>query len=245
MSRATILILAKACGLTTAGLASLLGPNDRLTEQAIRADDLLSQLLDGKIERVTVLPDGSHVTCAPLPRGVLAGSFDPLHAGHIGLARVAAEILGGPVAFEISVLNVDKPPLGPDAARGRLLPFAWHGTMELTRAPTFLEKSRVLPGVTFVVGADTAERIIEPKYYAESVTKLLAALHEIADRGCHFLVAGRRDATGRFQTLADIRIPQQFANLFTAIPESRFRLDLSSTDLRVAAGNNPFSSTSR
>src|SRR5439155_55171 len=77
----------------------------------------------------------------------------------------AEEIAGGPVAFELSVVNVDKPPLGAADVRHRFAQFRGRARVELTRAPTFLQKSRLLPGATFVVGADTAERLVAGRYY--------------------------------------------------------------------------------
>jgi len=53
-----------------------------------------------------------------------------------------------------------------------------HGTVELTRAPTFREKARVLPGCTFVIGADTARRLVDPRYYEGSQARMIAALAE-------------------------------------------------------------------
>jgi hypothetical protein len=232
VARAIVLALARACGVSVPDTNTLLGPNDKLTVQRHRAGGLVSQLLDGAIDRLTVLPDGQLSTTAPLPRGVLPGSFNPVHAGHVELARVASEILQAPVSFEISVLNVDKPPLSADAVHRRVRRFAWRASVELTRAPTFLEKSRVFPGSTFVIGADTAERIVDAKYYGASDPNMIAALDEIAQLGCRFLVAGRIDSEGRFRILADIAIPPRFAVLFTSIPESRFRFDISSTELR-------------
>ena len=70
------------------------------------------------------------------------------------------------------------------------------------------------------------------RYYGGTESKMLGAVEEIASRGCRFLVAGRTDATGRFRTLADIAIPQQFAQIFAEIPPSRFRMDISSSELR-------------
>jgi hypothetical protein len=141
-------------------------------------------------------------------------------------------MLQAPVAFEISVTNVDKPPLAVTEVRARLAQFAWHARVELTRAPTFLEKSRLFPGATFVVGADTAERLVATRYYGHE-KRMVAALQEIADRGCRFLVAVRADTAERVRTLADVAVPPRFAHLFTPIPESRFRLDASSSDIRA------------
>jgi hypothetical protein len=45
------------------------------------------------------------------------------------------------------------------------------------------------------------------------------------------LVAGRLD-DGRFVTLDDVDLPAGYRELFTEIPEERFRLDISSTDIR-------------
>ena len=232
VARAIVLAIVRACGVAAPGIDTLLGPNDHLTVRTNRPSDLIGQLLDGAIERVTVLPDCQLVTDAPVPRGVLPGSFNPLHAGHGQLAHVAAEILQGPVSFEISVLNVDKPPLSSDTVRRRVRQFAWHAAVELTRAPTFLEKSRVLPHTNFVVGADTAERIVAAKYYDNSESNMLAALEEISGHGCRVLVAGRLAPDGCFHSLADIMVPRQYTDLFTPIDEARFRVDISSTELR-------------
>src|SRR5262249_4183844 len=73
--------------------------------------DLIDHLVAGAVDRVTAWPDGTLARSAPPPRSVLPGSFNPLHDGHLLLARVAEEMTGAPVAFEISVTNVDKPPL--------------------------------------------------------------------------------------------------------------------------------------
>jgi len=194
--------------------------------------DLIDELVAGAVERVTAWPDGTLARSTPPPRSVLPGSFNPLHDGHLLLARVAQELTGAPVAFEISVTNVDKPPLDAADVRARVAQFAGRGRVELTRAPTFVEKSRLLLAVTFVVGADTAERLVATRYYGDE-THMNAALEEMADRGCRFLVAVRIDGAGRVRSLADAAIPPKFSQLFTAIPESRFRIDASSSAIRA------------
>jgi hypothetical protein len=45
----------------------------------------------------------------------------------------------------------------------------------------------------------------------------------------------RRDAAGRVRSLSDAVMPARFAGLFTQIPESVFRVDASSTELRARA----------
>ena len=44
-------------------------------------------------------------------RVMFPGAFNPLHDGHRQMAEVAAAIFGQPIEFEISIVNVDKPPL--------------------------------------------------------------------------------------------------------------------------------------
>jgi hypothetical protein len=187
----------------------------------------------GSLDRVTAWPDGQLVSSVPAPSAVFPGSFNPLHAGHLLLARVAEDTLHAPVAFEISVVNVDKPPLASGEVRARLAQFASRRRVELTRAPTFVEKSRLFPGAAFVVGADTAERLVAARYYGGDEARMAAALQEIADWGCRFLVAVRADGAGRVRSLADIAVPSRFAGLFTPIPESRFRVDSSSSEIRA------------
>ena len=85
-----------------------------------------------------------------------------------------------------------------------------------------------------MIGADTADRLIDPKYYGDSEGQMRAALAEIQAAGCRFLVAGRVGAGGEFRTLASVGIPAEFVEMFADLSEARFRSDLSSSALRDA-----------
>jgi hypothetical protein len=112
----------------------------------------------------------------------------------------------------------------------RLARFAGRAPLWLTREPTFVGKAGLFPGATFVVGADTAARIVQPRYYPENkMTEVLAFFRK---QGCRFLVAGRSDESGRYLHLEDLGIGPELRDLFEAIPQSAFHFDLSSTQLR-------------
>ena len=202
--------------------------------ETARHDSPVQRLLSGEVDLVMVDEVGSISASekgAPGPMVVLPGSFNPLHDGHRQMAAVAREMTGLDSVFELAVLNVDKPPLEESEIMRRLGGLKGEGAVALTRTPTFQKKSEVFPGSVFVIGWDTMVRVIDPKYYGDSETAMLTALAEIWARGCRFLVAGRQ-VDGAFRTLDDVAVPSGFRPLFQAIPEERFRADVSSTELR-------------
>jgi hypothetical protein len=237
VSGAIVLWLARACGIAAPSPRSLIDADEHYAETVVapgdKAVDTIDQLLAGELDRVTVQPDGQMMLSGPRQFVLFPGSFDPMHEGHASLARVAEELRQQPLAFEISVTNVDKPPLVGEAVRHRVAQFAWKSPVELTRAPTFLDKSRLFPNTTFVIGADTAERLVAPRYYGDDEARMHVVLEEIANSGGSFLVAVRIDAAGRVRALNDIPVPRRYADLFTEIPEHRFRVDISSSEIRA------------
>jgi hypothetical protein len=176
------------------------------------------------------LEPGGAVRVGPAPPALLSGSFNPLHRGHVGLARAAARHLGAEVHFELSVANADKPELPREEVERRAAQFAGVGPVWVTRAPTFVAKAELFPGAAFVLGWDTAVRVIDPKYYGGESGRD-AALRAMLERGCRLVVGGRVDASGAFRTWGG-ELAGEFAGLFVALAEGDFRVDVSSTQLR-------------
>lgn len=84
---------------------------------------------------------------------------------------------------------------------------------------------------TFVVGYDTAIRLVMPKYYNNSETEMAVEFDRLRQLGCSFLVAGRLEG-GRFLDMEHVSVPPPLQGLFAGIPEAAFRVDISSTELR-------------
>jgi len=181
---------------------------------------------------VRVDSDGTFRVGDPRPAVLLPGSFNPLHQGHTTLADTAAERLGVPVAFELSIANVDKPELAADEVRRRLEQFRERHAVYVSRAATFRAKAALFPGCVFVVGADTAARLVHPRYYGDDPAEMIRALDEIAGFGCRFFVGGRVDAAGRFVDVGGVAIPAGYRDMFHGLGEREFRVDVSSTELR-------------
>lgn len=128
------------------------------------------------------------------------------------------------------MVNVDKPPLEEAITLDRLAQFAGRWPVYVSRAATFAAKAALFPGVTFVVGYDTAIRILDARYYNNTPAERDAALAGMRALGCRFVVAGRLDASDVFQPAETLAAPPHLADLFQPLPG--FRYDISSTALR-------------
>ncbi len=215
-----------------------LTPGDVLAVERTEHPEPLEQLLAGEVGWVVRRPGGGMEVEGEVPQVILPGSFNPLHEGHremmAAALRQAQDKLLHPEpvegAYELSVTNVDKPALQKAEIQGRLSQFGPDDTVVLTRAETFYKKARLFTGRTFVLGWDTAIRLVAPRYYGGD-SEMMLALAEIMAGGTRFLVAGRADGDA-FRTLADVAVPDGFAPMFAGLTEGEFRRDVSSTDLR-------------
>jgi nicotinamide mononucleotide (NMN) deamidase PncC len=165
-----------------------------------------------------------------------------------------------PIFMELSLTNADKPPIDPETVSERVhkflelddLPEQWG--IILTRAPLFLQKVSSLqacvadttvditagpvPDVSFVAGADTLVRIINPKYYNDDVDEMIDSLRSM--KGVHFFGGGRleqkKDSSEPVRFITGIEelkgLPEDVKEMFTIIEEKEFRVDMSSSEIR-------------
>jgi len=193
------------------------------------------ELSSCKISHFMINDEGFH---SDLEKGIiLSGSFNPLHEGHKQLLNAAVHtagdngILFNYAAFEISIYNADKPQLSVETISERISQFAGISAVLVTnKAPIFTQKAKLFPNSVFVIGYDTAIRILHKKYYENSEEKMVEELQGMMRLGCKFLVAGRINAEEEYCTLQGVEVPVALKELFISIPS--FRVDISSTELR-------------
>lgn len=211
----------------------LLQDRETLARRTMQAPDAWRALLLGQTRALCAL--GAEQGRGA-PRLIFPGAFNPRHEGHRHMAALAEQMTGLPVEHEISIANVDKPPLDYLEMQRRLEHFATGDTLWFTRAPRFIDKVELFPGATFMVGADTVARFADPRYYAGDIAQRDRAIQRLNQQNCRFLVFGRLMGD-RFRQLADLQLPAELLPLCQGVPVEQFREDVSSTEIRRQQGS--------
>jgi len=163
---------------------------------------------------------------------ILSGSFNPLHYGHTKLLDYCSDKFNRKKFYEISISNVDKPDITIKDLISRLEKFQNHEKILITRSSKFVEKAKLFPNSYFVIGYDTAIRILDESYLEPD-----ESLHDLFDliknKSCKFIVAGRATATiPKFNNLNINNVIKKYRSCFYIIEEKEFREDISSTEKR-------------
>ncbi|MEL6895830.1 MAG: hypothetical protein AAFP90_07000 [Planctomycetota bacterium] len=212
----------------------------RVEHRTCIADRHLPKLLEGQ-SMVWCFADGQELRFADAPAlpmsrvsAIFPGSFNPPHRGHRGMMRHASARLGRAPVAELSLHNVDKPPLDYvrlyDRLRGvfqELKPSA----IAITDAPLFQQKAALLPGVPIIVGADTVIRIDDPKYYNDDVATRDRVLSEMRDEGTQFMAFGRL-VDGAFRDAQQLPLSTCMRDMILRDSPQDYREDVSSTEIR-------------
>ena len=158
---------------------------------------------------------------------ILSGSFNPLHEGHIELLKASSKEFKKNPLYEISIENVDKSKINFNDLINRINQFKSLGKLVVTNSAKFEEKSNIFKKSIFVIGYDTALRLVDDKYYDDDFRKSLKIIEK---NNCSFLVSGRF-INKKYKKPNNINF-EEYDYLFNILSEEKFRIDISSTELR-------------
>ncbi len=231
--------IAKECSWTgNLLLEELLHGDEVVEEREATASKEVAQMLalpDNIMNSLDLVSDvvqfdlGSE-TVTEKPEVIFPGSFDPCHKNHIQMAEQAFNKLGKKVHFEVSLTNVDKPPIDLISLQERLDSLrkyrdeVFFGGVLLTVAPLFVQKVNLFENATFIIGADTANRLFKTRYY-RNVEDMWDMLEHFRNMNTHFLVFQRKGV--------DIELEPEILDICEIVPLADY-LDngTSSTSIR-------------
>ena len=149
------------------------------------------------------------------------------------MAEVAAERCGSPVTFELSITNVDKPPLDFIEIADRLSQFQGEQVLLTARSNICRKVAKSRPVVS-LSSASTRWCVLAIRFIT-AATRPIATRRlkpsPIRDAGFSCSVDRSTENSSRCRML---ELPPALRALCDEVPESVFREDVSSTELRRA-----------
>ena len=171
--------------------------------------------------------------------GLLSGSFNPPHEGHFGMANAFIHEHRYKVLFEMP----DNPPHKAALSIQDLLKRAkmFKGRDRIfTHAPMFIDKIRAFPGMPLIVGSDTLDRLLDPKW-GINIDDLINAIYNSAD-----LFVAKRMVDGKLLSVEDVFAKYKgildagaIMLLSSLIHDLPGQWDISSTEIRDNVAHTP------
>lgn len=163
------------------------------------------------------------------------GSYNPIHDGHRDIWWKTTNLTHVYPKYMITCDSVHKKALSVSemldrVAMIRLERFGIYKNVSVLftqNDPLFIDKAKKFPNCSFVIGYDTAERMLDPKWGPE----IIPMLHEFRRYGTKFYICGRI-INGELKTIRDLSYPSYFSDIFIEVPGTG--TDHSSTEIRKA-----------
>lgn len=163
-------------------------------------------------------------------------SANPLHRGHINIAKYIQEVEGKEVVCLISTNHPEKGQLDKEEAIRRLSQFYALGPVILyNQSGMYIDMAAMFKGCSFIIGVDVLKKLFSGKYLGESEEResnIEAMMQKILSYGTKFYIVGRNlKGLGWVSAMDAIKFwaPTEYKDLFIPV---LYRDDVSSTELR-------------
>lgn len=161
-------------------------------------NEKVNDVLELRANYITILPTGEvlvdQVNSPEKKNLILSGSFNPLHHGHVKMVNAAKNSFNfdeSKCYYELAIQNADKGKIALDIILDRCAQFSGKSSFILTREPFFINKARLINNSSFIIGYDTAIRVVNEKYYNNSKKEMIDELNQFKEYKSDLLVCGR------------------------------------------------------
>lgn len=161
------------------------------------------------------------------------GTFNPIHDGHMFMAEAVQDIGNVSTLYMITADSPHKPPLPVVTMLAKAVKIRMSDPTRCVlftqNDPLFIDKARKFPGASFLVGADSVERLLDPRWYGGKPEAVVDMLDEFERLGTRFYVFGRDSGKGMVR-MSDIPVIGHHKNMFVQMPDNKYAI--SSTQIR-------------